>query len=283
MEEYRILLEVITEGSFSGAAQKLGYTPSGISRMIMGLEKKLGFLLLYRGKSGVRPTGDCEQILPSIRQLLFAKDSVNQLAAQIRGAEIGNIVIGTAYSCYYRWITEVTSAFHALHPGVLFRIVNGTSTELAEQMCQYRMDFCLISKRDRLAGWIPLLQDQMVAMLPQDHELAQNKTFPIERFRQDPYIETYPAQDIDNARVFEHCGIDPNIQFSTMDIYATYSMVEAGLGISMNNQINSHLWNGTVKHLPLEPKQMVEIGLAYGSQLTPAAQLFLEYIRTNLP
>lgn len=283
MEEYRILLEVIAEGSLSGAAQKLGYTPSGISRMIMGLEKKMGFLLLYRGKNGVKPTGACERILPAIRELLFAEDNMKQLAAQIRGAECGRIVIGTAYSYYYRWITRVTSAFHELHPGVLFRIVNGTSTELAEQLLSHRLDFCLISKRDGPSGWIPLLEDQMVVMLPQNHELAGNKTFPIERFREDPYIETYPAQDIDNARVFERCEIRPNIQFSTMDIYATYSMVEAGLGISMNNQINSHLWNGTVKHLPLEPEQVVEIGLAYGSQLTPAAKLFLEYMKTRLP
>lgn len=283
MEVYRILMEVIEAGSFSSAAVKLGYTPSGISRIIAGLEKRLGFHLLYRGKNGIRPTGDCEQILPVIRELLFAEDKLEQLAAHIRGAEFGRIVIGTAYSHYYQWITEVTSAFHALHPGVQFQIVNGTSTELAEKLQQYQLDFCMISKRDGISGWIPLLKDQMVVMLPNNHELAGAKAFPMERFQQEPYIETYPKQDIDNARVFERCGIRPNTQFSTMDIYATYSMVEAGLGISMNNQVNSHLWNGTVKHLPLKPEQMVEIGLAYGAQMTPVAEAFLEYTRERLP
>lgn len=60
-------------------------------------------------------------------------------------------------------------------------------------------------------------------MLPNNHELAGAKAFPMERFQQEPYIETYPKQDIDNARVFERCGIRPNTQFSTMDIYATVS------------------------------------------------------------
>lgn len=123
----------------------------------------------------------------------------------------------------------------------------------------------------------------MVVVLPNNRELAGAKAFPMERFQQEPYIETYPKQDIDNARVFERCGIRPNTQFSTMDIYATYSMVEAGLGISMNNQLNSHLWNGTVKHLPLKPEQIVEIGLAYGGQLPPAAEAFLKYIREQMP
>ena len=51
----------------------------------------------------------------------------------------------------------------------------------------------------------------------------------------------------------------------------------------MNNQVNSHLWNGTVKHLTLKPEQIVEIGLAYGGQLPPAAEAFLKYIREQMP
>lgn len=88
---------------------------------------------------------------------------------------------------------------------------------------------------------------------------------------------------MDNSRVFRKCHIAPNTVFSTLDIYATYSMVEAGLGTSMNNQINSHLWNESVKYLPLQPNQPVEIGLAYQKKITPAAELFLNEIKGSLP
>ena len=60
-------------------------------------------------------------------------------------------------------------------------------------------------------------------------------------FAEEPYIETYPDKDIDNARVFARCGVTPNLKFSTMDSLATYSMVEAGLGLSMNNAINGRV------------------------------------------
>ena len=46
---------------------------------------------------------------------------------------------------------------------------------------------------------------------------------------------------------------------------ATYSMVEAGLGIGINNQVNSSLWQDRVVHLPLKPAQTMNIGLAYGT------------------
>lgn len=58
----------------------------------------------------------------------------------------------------------------------------------------------------------------------------------MEAFAVESYIQTYPGQDVDNARIFSRCHITPNTQFSTMDINATYSMVEAGLGIGINNQ-----------------------------------------------
>ncbi len=283
MESYRILLQVLETGSLSGAAEVMGYTPSAVSRIVAGLEKSLGLTLFYRGKGGMEPTRECRELLPMVRELLYAEDKLQQRAAQLRGAECGRIVMGTAYSHYYRWMTEVCGAFRALHPGIQFEIVNGRSTELAERLEKHEADICLISKREQDMGWILLLEDPLMAMIPADHRLAGAKTFPIEAFDEEPYVETYPGLDVDNSRAFERCGIIPNTQFTTMDIYATYAMVEAGFGIGMNNRINSKLWNGSVKHLPLAPLQSVEIGIAYSREPSPAAAAFLDFIRERLP
>ena len=68
-----------------------------------------------------------------------------------------------------------------------------------------------------------------------------------------------------------------------MDITATYAMVSAGLGISVNNAINhQHGYPGVVER-PMEPNQMMEIGLACGENLAPAAQAFLEFVKERLP
>lgn len=42
-EKYRALLAVLEAGSLSAAAEKLDYTPSGLSRMMAALEQELGF------------------------------------------------------------------------------------------------------------------------------------------------------------------------------------------------------------------------------------------------
>lgn len=68
-----------------------------------------------------------------------------------------------------------------------------------------------------------------------------------------------------------------------MDITATYAMVSAGLGISVNNAINHQPGYPGVVERPMAPHQMMEIGLACGENLAPAAHAFLEFVKTRLP
>lgn len=58
----------------------------------------------------------------------------------------------------------------------------------------------------------------MVALLPPGHPLTQKNAVPMKAFETESYIQTYPGQDVDNARIFSRCHITPNTQFSTMDI-----------------------------------------------------------------
>lgn len=67
-----------------------------------------------------------------------------------------------------------------------------------------------------------------------------------------------------------------------MDSLATYSMVEAGLGLAMNNALNGRAWPGGVRILPLDPPQIVEIGAATLSDLSPAARTFLDFLNLTL-
>lgn len=281
-ERWNIVLAAIDHGSLCAAGEVLGYTVSGISRSVAALEAELGFPLLYRSKSGVQPTPACLQLLPAVRELLFAQQKIEQCSAQIRGCEQGVIGIGTAYRRCYRWISTVTAQFHVLHPGVEFHIVNGTSTDLVHQLEQHQLDFCLVSARTGPHAWIELCRDPLMALVPASHPLVRLRSVPLEAFLTEPYVDTCPNLDIDNSRLFAARGMRPNACFSTMDIQATYAMVGAGLGIGMNNRINSNLDDPDVCHLPLNPPEEVALGLAYSSDLAPAASAFLDYIRMHL-
>lgn len=281
-ERYRALLCAIETGSLSAAAEKLGYTASGISRMMSTLEEENGFSLLTRSRDGVIPTQECQMLLPSIRKMLASCDACTQLSAQIHGVETGTVTIGSAYSSYYVWISQIVSQFHLSHPGIQIQIQNGFSTQLSQQILQHQIDLAFLSKREDTSHWIPLCEDPLTAWVPPSHPLAVLDKVPVEAFVTEPYIDIYPGQDSDNVRIFRDLGIKPNTQFTTSDSYAACCMVEAGLGLAMNNAIDSQPWTRNINILPLNPPQTVQIGIAVTTEPTPAVKTFLEFLMPHL-
>ena len=121
----------------------------------------------------------------------------------------------------------------------------------------------------------------MVALLPEGHKLAKRKTFSAKFAETEAYIVTCPGLDIDGTRYLDKHGIKSNVQFSTMDIQATYAMAAAGMGVSITNQINSLPDYEGVCHRKLVPAELIEIGLAWEKSLSPVAGKFLKFIRTE--
>ena len=198
-EKSKVLLKVLGLGSLSAAAEALGYTPSGISRMIATMEEDAGFPLIIRSRKGVKPTSECQELLPIFREMQHSGERFNQLVAKLKGIEIGEITIGTSYRTYYGWLSELVAAFIKDHPGIGIHITDGNTSKLLDSMANQSLDFCIISERKGDFEWVPLQENPLVAWLPADHPMADAPAISLELFATEPYIDTHPGQDTDNA------------------------------------------------------------------------------------
>lgn len=281
-DRLQALLCVLELGSLSAAAGKLGYSTSGMSRMMAALEQELDLPLLVRTREGIRPTAECSQLLPSIRQLCESADSLQAQAGSLRGLLVGRVRIGTSCTAFYRPLAGLSRAFRQEHPRVEIELQPGCTADLLRQLRQGDLDLCIVSHRPDISDWTPLFHDRMVAWVPADHPLAQEKAVPLTAFTLYPVVGTYPERDdTDNAAVFARSGIHPQYCCGTQDSYATWKLVEAGIGISMENALNSREWSGDVQILPLSPPQSVEIGIA-AREKTLAGRAFREWLMKNL-
>lgn len=261
-EKCVVLLTAIDQGSLSAAAETLGYTPSGVSRLVASLETELGLPLLVRSKGGVTPTPECEVLRPRLAELAALGRACREEAAAVRGLEAGTITVGSAYRPLYRVLAATIAAFSAAHPGIQVRIEHANSSTLAAGMATHSIDFSLMSRREIDCRWTPLSQDAMVAVLPPDHALARAQSFPIERLLDDPFIELYPGEDCDNSRTLAAAGIRPRAAYTAHDTSAAFALVEAGLGIALMNDIYARAADAHVAVVPLAPARIVEIGIA---------------------
>ena len=279
-EKAGIFLSVMKEGSLSAAADKLGYTTSGISRSIASLEEELGISLFSRGKKGVELTDDARMFVPIMRELVYQADKIKETADRIHGLKEGTLTIGISYAGYFKLISEKLKSFSDRYRGIKIKTLQATSTELLRAMEHHEIDFAIMTYRESDYHFQVLRKDPMIACIPSDHPMAKKEVFPVKAFKEENFIAPYPDYDTDYKRSFEKLEVHPNVQFTTMDIYAAYCMVEAGLGCTLLHKLEVESWNGDVKLLRTEPEISYEIGVMYPNteNISVAAKTFLKEI-----
>lgn len=273
-------LSAVDCGSFTAAAESLGYTQSGITRMINSLEAEVGFPLFIRSKKGVVLTENGQMLLPAFRDIAHAHKNAEQLSADIRGFVKGSLSIGSYFSISSIWMPDILSRFMTLYPGIKVNLREGGNLEMSRWLNESSVDccFCAEPSGDTNCDWLPLFRDELVVWLPKAHPKAGAEKFVLSELENEPFIMTSPSHDTDQDRLLEEANLHPDICLSTKDGYSTYNMVAAGLGISFNQRLISSKWDASVVELPFEPPKYVSLGIAVPvvRESSPATKKFIE-------
>lgn len=272
-------------GSFSEAARKLSYTPSGVSQLVTALEEDLGFSLLIRTRKGVRLTPDGVRMMPPVREFLMQEDRIYQTAGEIKGLLAGVINVAAYSSVAAHWLAPVIKKFQEDHPQVRINLIEGIHQEVWASLQESRAEIAFLSYKEGMeCHWIPLQEDRMIAMLPLDHPCAEMDAYPLERCGREDFIMPALGEDSDVMELLQHFGITPDIKFSTLENFSTISMIEQGLGMSIMNELITKNWQSEVAVLPLDPPQSITLGIAVPSlkNASPAARVFIRYAENML-
>ena len=279
VEKVKALLRAIDLGNMSSAATELGYTPSGISRMMASLEEETGVRLVNRNRNGISPTEACNQLLPSFISLVNSANHLEQNIAEISGVITGEVRVATAYSTYYKFLTDLIKEFCIEYPGIAVYVTAGRSSALMAELERDKLDFCLISYREGTCEWIHLIDDPFYIWVPKDHPAVDDGVYDIRRIYDDSYIDLYPGRESDGSLMFKSYDINPPIRYKTSDAFAAYSMVEAGLGVTTVNGVSINQWHENVTALPISPSYNVPIGIAVPEtgRISPSAKRFRDF------
>ncbi|WP_337369067.1 LysR family transcriptional regulator [Senegalimassilia faecalis] len=165
-EKCRALVTAVELGSMSAAAQQLGYTASGITRMINALEAELGITLIARTSRGVALTSDGVALEPFLRELALTAERARQQAAAAKGLLEGEISVASYSSTAATWLPNILRAFQSSHPGVRMRTMEAGNEQLVSWVEQHTIDCAIFAKRPFRGDRIPLRQDPLPAATP---------------------------------------------------------------------------------------------------------------------
>lgn len=236
--KYEAFIETVNTGSFTKAAQRLNYSQSGISRMVGDLEKEWGLTLLERNRSGVKLTSDGYRLLPYAKSLCEEYQKLQMQLDDLHGLQSGIIRIGTFSSAAIHWLPKIIKAFQKDYPGIDYELLLGDYTEIEAWIRDGRVD-CGFVRTPTCPEFetIPLGQDRLLAILPENHPLASLPKVPLEALCSDPFMLLEKGAKAEISEVFERNNLQPRVHLTTWDDYAIMAMVESGLGISMMPEV----------------------------------------------
>lgn len=261
------LLMAVDLGSFTKAAEVLGYTQSGLTHMMNSLEKEVGFTLLERGRSGVRLTEEGERIAPAVREFLQANARLDSVIEQVASSRTEIIRVSAYASIAMHCLPGIIQRFREECPDVDVDIRMADHVDVPyELLAQGKMDAILVSPQDEgQYEWVHLADDPMFAVLPKDFDTQGMTAFPLAAFEARDFIMPSQGFDKDIMRIFNRIGVKPHILPTWVDDPTVISMVSHGLGVSMMTELTVRGRTDGVKLLPVEPASSRELGLAVRS------------------
>ena len=272
------LVTAVKLGSFTRAAEVLGYTQSGLTHMMNSLEKEVGFPLLVRSRSGVKLTQAGERIFPLMQEFLESGRSLQHEIALVNSGKEETIRVAAYASIAMHWLPEVIQRFRQNHPRVNVDIQMGSVEEVFRWVREDKADMCFASRQDPMnMDWLHLRDDPLLAILPQDYPLKDTSSFAIQLFQGQEFLMPSMGFDLDIMRVLNRHNVSPEVRTTQVSDSVIISMVEHGLGISILSELILKGRQDDVLALPLQPAAVRELGIGMSShkKLRPLARRFV--------
>jgi len=234
-----VLCEVARHGSFSAAAESLGYTQPAISRQIATLEAEVGTTLIRRVPKGAVLT-DAGMLLVDRAEAILARldDAENELRA-LAGLEGGRLRMATFASAASSIVPLAIAAFRERHPAVELSVVMADPPDSIPRLRAGELDLALSHDAIDIPPVIELIHlfdDPMYVAMRAGHPLAESPALELADFATEPWMLA-TTQTCPDSRLFlracHEAGFEPQIAFQNDDYPAILGFVAAGVGVAM--------------------------------------------------
>lgn len=284
MNRYIALQKVVEVGSFTKAAELLGYTQPALSQMIASLERELDMKLLYRTSHRICLTIEGERVFPALQKTVSQYLSMQEIIKEIRGLESGVIRIGTLSSISCHWLPPLIRDFQEQYPNVEFVLHQGDNNSIPEWVRTGEADFGFVNMSVYNGKAVFLKEGEYRAVLPKDHPLAGQDAVTLEQLAEYPFLVIEEGSESRPLVVFHEQGLEPKVRLRVHDDYSILSMVENNLGVSILPELVLRKTSYQVAIRPISPPVTRTLGLIAKekNELPIASKRFIDFICRNI-
>lgn len=158
--------EVVRQSSFRGAGDFLGLSQPSVSAHVANLERSLGVVLFERSTRGARLTPDGERLLPVVRRLLVAEESLIDEGAALRGENRSRVRIASVRAGITNSLPEALSSFSREMPDAVVEIKQFRAEEVLEAIRSGSHHLGLIAHPDQRPDGVTGIEADLLGASP---------------------------------------------------------------------------------------------------------------------
>lgn len=294
--EWRSVLQVAKDGTFSLAAKHLFISQPSLSQCIKKIEGELGMQIFDRSKSPLQLTEAGRIYIKAANQMKDLRKNLLSRVDDISELRSGQVRIGSSRTRSVCVLADAMVAFHQRYPNIQLSVVEGSTSRLQEHILQGHVDFSLLyTPLPDTFRTIPLMEERVFVAVPRHHPMVsqyngvQPLPYPVisfKAFQDEPFIILKPSRCMRTIydNLCKTTGVKPREVFEGDSVLSAAELCSRGMGATLITDMLIRL--GARKEPPfffalkenIEARQLVA---AYGANqhLSKAAQVFLQFIR----
>jgi DNA-binding transcriptional LysR family regulator len=285
LRQLRYLVALADERHFTRAAAREHVAQPALSQQIRRLEAEVGLALVERTTRHVALTEAGELLVARARRALAEVEAARAEIGELAGVQAGHLTIGAIGTTGPVDLSLLLASFHARYPGVGLTVLEQSSEELAEMLRRDELDLAFLSVTERVKshdlGLHRLITEQLVALLPTDHELATRRRVRLAELADGPFVSFREGARLRELLVSaaRDAGFEPHIVLESIDMRRIRGLVSRGLGVAIVPRSDADEPGAAVAVAALtEPSLTRDVTLAWRAERrhSPAAAAFLD-------
>jgi DNA-binding transcriptional LysR family regulator len=270
--QLRIMREIAQAGSFSAAAEALGYTQSAVSRQVAALETAIGRRLFDRGRDGVALTPAGARLLATAIRVLDELDATLRELSDDEPAA-APVRLGAFASAAAGLVPRALAGLAALAPQLAVTVREGTTPALTRSLRAGTLDLAIIARtppfrppdtESPALELTTLSERELVIGVSTRHPFATARAVEVQQLIGQVWVASRSGPEGTLLGVWPGLAERPDVRYVVRDWFAKLQIVAAGLAITTLPPVTVDVLPSSVTAIAVrgEPQETRRIVLA---------------------
>ena len=289
LRKLEIFTAVAEQRSFSEAAKHLHMAQPAVSIAVRKLEESLDTALFDRSGRKVALTAEGENLRHRAQQILADMEELSRSMGSMNKLLSGELCIACPSMVATYFLPELLSDFLTVHPGLKASVTQAGTTRVEQMLLQDDIELGITTYQDSSQRidleLTPLLNEQMVICLNNDHPWAKRKSIAVSELNGFPMV-VYESGYFIREKLDHLCAqqsVQADFRMQSNFLPLLLKMVRQGMGATVGLRIMAEEEPG-ITGVPLSPETAVTMALAKrrGRTISKANQAFLDWAAITL-